>query len=57
MAYLQIGVIQSIASFFTFFSIMAEHGFLPSRLFGIRKDWDSKDVEDLQDGYGQEWVS
>ncbi|KAH8418895.1 hypothetical protein KR009_002243 [Drosophila setifemur] len=56
MAYLQIGVIQSTACFFTFFAIMAEHGFPPSKLFGIREDWDSKNVEDLEDGYGQEWT-
>ncbi|XP_030569601.1 sodium/potassium-transporting ATPase subunit alpha isoform X3 [Drosophila novamexicana] len=57
MAYLQIGVIQTVACFFTFFAIMAEHGFPPSKLIGIRHNWDSKDVEDLEDGYGQEWVS
>ncbi|XP_017072978.2 sodium/potassium-transporting ATPase subunit alpha, partial [Drosophila eugracilis] len=56
MAYLQIGIIQTVASFFTFFAIMAEHGFPPSRLLGIRHDWDSSDVEDLEDGYGQEWT-
>ncbi|EDW54806.1 GM10716 [Drosophila sechellia] len=56
MAYLQIGVIQTVACFFTFFAIMAEHGFPPSRLKGIREDWDSKNVEDLEDGYGQEWT-
>ncbi|KAM8701649.1 hypothetical protein ACLKA7_005522 [Drosophila subpalustris] len=55
MAYLQIGTIQTVACFFTFFAIMAEHGFPPSVLLGIRHDWDSKDVEDLLDGYGQEW--
>ncbi|XP_034489355.1 sodium/potassium-transporting ATPase subunit alpha-like, partial [Drosophila innubila] len=56
MAYLQIGTIQTVACFFTFFAIMAEHGFPPSVLLGIRHDWDSKDVEDLVDGYGQEWT-
>ncbi|KAH8236073.1 hypothetical protein KR032_007408, partial [Drosophila birchii] len=55
MAYLQIGVIQSVASFFTFFAIMAEYGFMPKRIIGIRKDWDSKDNENLQDSYNQEW--
>ncbi|XP_043657317.1 sodium/potassium-transporting ATPase subunit alpha isoform X1 [Drosophila teissieri] len=56
MAYLQIGVIQTVAAYFTFFAIMAEHGFPPSRLKGIREDWDSKNVEDLEDDYGQEWT-
>ena len=35
---------------------MAENGFWPSRLLGIRKSWDSKTVNDLEDSYGQEWV-
>lgn len=56
MAFLQIGVIQTIACFFTFFAIMTEHGFPLTRLLGIRHDWDSKDVEDLIDAFGQEWV-
>ncbi|CAF0933815.1 unnamed protein product [Brachionus calyciflorus] len=36
--------------------IMAENGFWPSRLIGIRKSWDTKSVNDLQDSYGQEWT-
>jgi sodium/potassium-transporting ATPase subunit alpha len=57
MAYGQIGMIQAAAGFFTYFIIMAENGFLPAKLFGIRKQWDSKGVNDLEDSYGQEWVS
>ena len=57
MAYGQIGMIQASAGFFTYFVIMAENGFLPNRLLGIRKEWDSKAVTDLRDSYGQEWVS
>lgn len=56
MAYGQIGMIQAAAGFFVYFVIMAENGFLPSKLFGIRKMWDSKAVNDLTDSYGQEWV-
>lgn len=56
MAYGQIGMIQSAAGFFVYFVIMAENGFLPLKLFGIRKMWDSKAVNDLTDSYGQEWV-
>ena len=36
---------------------MAENGFLPSKLFGLRNDWDDEDVIDLEDSYGQQWVS
>lgn len=57
MAYGQIGMIQAAAGFFVYFVIMAENGFLPMTLFGIRKMWDSKAVNDLTDSYGQEWVS
>lgn len=56
MAYGQIGMIQAAAGFFVYFVIMAENGFLPMHLFGIRKQWDSKAINDLTDSYGQEWV-
>jgi len=57
MAYGQIGMIQASAGFFTYFVIMAENGFKPALLFGIRQEWDSKASTDLKDSYGQEWVS
>ncbi|EFN85239.1 Sodium/potassium-transporting ATPase subunit alpha [Harpegnathos saltator] len=56
MAYGQIGMIQAAAGFFVYFVIMAENGFLPLYLFGIRKQWDSKAINDLTDSYGQEWT-
>jgi len=56
MAYGQIGMIQASAGFFVYFVIMAENGFLPVRLFGLRKNWDSIAVNDLEDSYGQEWT-
>ncbi|XP_045486087.1 sodium/potassium-transporting ATPase subunit alpha isoform X6 [Pieris rapae] len=56
MAYGQIGMIQAAAGFFVYFVIMAENGFLPLKLFGIRKQWDSKAINDLTDSYGQEWT-
>merc|ERR1711994_97279 len=56
MAYGQIGMIQASAGFFVYFVIMAENGFLPGRLFGIRRSWDSQAVNDLEDSYGQEWT-
>jgi len=37
----------------TYFIIMGENGFLPNRLFGIRTEWDSPAINDLQDSYGQ----
>jgi len=56
MAYGQIGMIQASAGFFTYFVILSENGFWPSRLLGIREEWDSKAINDLQDSYGQEWT-
>ncbi|MGH0118616.1 UNVERIFIED_CONTAM: hypothetical protein FKN15_047596 [Acipenser sinensis] len=57
MAYGQIGMIQALGGFFTYFVILAENGFLPSRLLGIRLEWDDRSQNDVQDSYGQEWVS
>merc|ERR1712184_30293 len=56
MAYGQIGMIQALTGFFVYFVILAENGFLPGRLFGIRISWDSSAVNDLEDSYGQEWT-
>jgi len=56
MAYGQIGMIQASAGFFVYFVIMAENGFWPSRLLGLRRPWDSHAVNDLEDSYGQEWT-
>jgi sodium/potassium-transporting ATPase subunit alpha len=55
-AYGQIGIIQAAAGFFTYFVIMAENGFMPEKLFGLRRSWDSRAVNDLEDSYGQEWT-
>jgi len=56
MAYGQIGMIQASGGFFTYLVIMAENGFFPSDLLGIRKQWDSRAVTTVEDSYGQEWV-
>ncbi|GAU88671.1 hypothetical protein RvY_01321 [Ramazzottius varieornatus] len=56
LAYGQIGMIQALAGFFTYFVIMGENGFLPWTLIGIRERWESKGINDLQDSYGQEWT-
>ena len=56
MAYGQIGMIQAAAGFFVYLVIMAENGFWPSKLLGIRKKWDSLAINDLEDSYYQEWT-
>ena len=55
MSYGQIGILQALAGFFSYFVIMGENGFLPLTLLGLRKDWDNYHVF-VEDSYGQEWV-
>ncbi|XP_071806679.1 sodium/potassium-transporting ATPase subunit alpha-3-like [Asterias amurensis] len=55
MSYGQIGMIQASAGFFTYFVIMAENGFLPHTLFNLRRAWDNRGVNNVEDSYGQEW--
>ena len=55
VSYLQLGAIQICAGFYAYFLLLANNGFVPSNLFGIRKQWDSSSVGDLRDSYGQEW--
>jgi len=56
VAYGMIGMIQAAAGFFVYFVIMGENGFWPSKLFGLRKSWDSPAINDLEDSYNQEWT-
>ena len=35
---------------------MAENGFLPSYLFGIRSRWDNQQLNNLPDSFGSEWT-
>ncbi|XP_065845622.1 sodium/potassium-transporting ATPase subunit alpha-3-like [Oscarella lobularis] len=56
MSYGQIGMMQALAGFFTYFVILGENGFLPGRVFGLRKDWEDRDINDLEDSYGQQWT-
>ena len=39
-----------------YFLIMAEHGFLPYDLIGLRKSWDSIGINVLEDTFFQEWT-
>nr|KAF6396183.1 ATPase Na+/K+ transporting subunit alpha 4 [Rousettus aegyptiacus] len=56
MAYGQIGMIQALAGFFTYFVVLAENGFKPLDLLGIRLSWENKYLNDLEDSYGQQWT-
>lgn len=56
-AYLQIGMMQAAAGFFTYFVVMATNGFRPGDLFMLREMWEDKAMNDLEDSYGQQWAS
>merc|ERR1712203_568991 len=56
VAYGMIGMIQAAAGFFVYLVILAENGFWPSKLLGLRRGWDSAAINDLKDSYGQEWT-
>ncbi|XP_054979263.1 sodium/potassium-transporting ATPase subunit alpha-2-like [Sorex araneus] len=56
MAYGQIGMIQALAGFFTYSVILAENGFKPYDLLGLRVTWDDQYWSDLEDSYGQQWT-
>lgn len=49
-------MMQALGGFFTYFVILAENGFLPMTLLGIRIRWDDRNVNDVEDSYGQQWV-
>ena len=56
MAYGQIGIMQAAGAYFTYLVILAQNGFLPDFIFGLRLPWDSQGLNDLVDSFGQEWV-
>merc|ERR1712002_727487 len=56
LAYGQIGMIQAVSGFFTYFVIMGENGFRPSYLIGLRGAWDDRKINNLADSYGSEWT-
>lgn len=53
--YMIIGVMQTCAGFFIYFVIMAENGFMPEKLFGIREKWDDRDAI-VYDSFNYPWV-
>ncbi|XP_034995279.1 potassium-transporting ATPase alpha chain 2 isoform X2 [Zootoca vivipara] len=55
-SYLQIGLVQTIGAFLTYFTVYAQQGWLPHTLLHIRTDWEDPFINDLEDSYGQEWT-
>ncbi|XP_014681144.1 PREDICTED: sodium/potassium-transporting ATPase subunit alpha-B-like [Priapulus caudatus] len=56
IAYGQIGMMQASAGFFVYFVIMGANGFRVDRLVGLRAEWDSRALNNLEDSYGQQWT-
>jgi len=54
-AYGQVGMIQAASGFFSYFCIMAAHGFRPGDLMMQRQNWDDNTYEWMVDSYGNEW--
>lgn len=57
MSYGIIGFLQACCGFYVYVVILSENGFWAYDLLQIREKWESKAVNDLEDSYGQEWVS
>lgn len=55
-SYADIGIIQMFAACYSYCVVMGESGFWIPRLITIRRQWDSRAINDLQDSYGQEWT-
>ncbi|XP_004931505.4 sodium/potassium-transporting ATPase subunit alpha [Bombyx mori] len=55
-AYGHLGLMEFAAGMYAYFIVMAEHGFYPAALIGIRKKWDNVAINDLEDSLGQEWT-
>ncbi|XP_053308670.1 potassium-transporting ATPase alpha chain 2-like [Spea bombifrons] len=55
-SYFNIAAIESFAGFMNYFTVMAQQGFLPGTLLGLRAPWEDKNIQELEDSYGQEWT-
>ena len=56
MALGQIGFLRAAGAYLCYAVILAQNGFMPGFIFGLRVSWESVGVNDLVDSFGQEWV-
>ncbi|XP_072409576.1 LOW QUALITY PROTEIN: sodium/potassium-transporting ATPase subunit alpha-3-like [Chiloscyllium punctatum] len=56
IAYGQIGMIQALGGFFSYFVILAENGLPAEGAGGDPLHWDDRTINDLEDSYGQQWT-
>ncbi|KAM4015308.1 potassium-transporting ATPase alpha chain 2-like [Anomaloglossus baeobatrachus] len=55
-SYFNIAAMESYSGFVNYFTVMAQQGFLPALLIGLRVNWEDKTMNELEDSYGQEWT-
>ncbi|CAJ0941053.1 unnamed protein product [Ranitomeya imitator] len=55
-SYFHIAGIETFSGFLNYFTILAQQGFLPVRVVGLRVAWEDKTINELEDSYGQEWT-
>ena len=56
ICYGQVGLIEAAGGLFTYMVCMAESGWWPSKLLGLRLYWDSIYINDMRDSFGAEWT-
>ncbi|XP_066463270.1 potassium-transporting ATPase alpha chain 2-like [Eleutherodactylus coqui] len=55
-SYFHIAAMETYAGFVNYFTVMAQQGYLPATLLGLRVLWEDKNTNELEDSYGQEWT-
>ncbi|XP_077115952.1 potassium-transporting ATPase alpha chain 2-like [Ranitomeya variabilis] len=55
-SYFHIAAMETYSGFVNYFTVLAQQGFLPARVLGLRVDWEDKTINELEDSYGQEWT-
>ncbi|KAG8430257.1 hypothetical protein GDO86_018148 [Hymenochirus boettgeri] len=55
-SYFHIAAMESFSGFVNYFTVMAQQGFRPGTLLGLRAPWEDKTINELEDSYGQEWT-
>lgn len=56
LAYLQTGIFQAAAGFFTYFVLMNDHGWKPKDLYNIKAKWSDEKNNALLDSYRRPWT-
>lgn len=49
-------MLEFFAGMFSYFIVFLSSGWYPTKIMGKVKEWDLKNIDDLEDSYGQEWV-